>query len=293
MICTKCGASVNNGDNFCEECGASLKQIPQDNKPDIKSFPESKALVYDNNLASVTNIGRRHAKNEDAGIVLKLQNGEDVLIVSDGVSSSLIATSASQKAIEIIKETLLKDDKTPDELIKSAIHSADACIKELPFETREDGIYGPEATVIVAMVSGDTATIGWVGDSRAYIINNIEQELLTVDDSWVELVVANGSMTREEASKDKLAHCVTQVLGMHDQDIEIHTLVRSLKPGDMLLLCSDGLWNYFQGENALLKAITSFGINSDAAHICEHLVGLANSAGGHDNITAALLRIEL
>jgi serine/threonine protein phosphatase PrpC len=99
-------------------------------------------------------------------------------------------------------------------------------------------------------------------------------------------------MTREEAVLDKRAHYVTQVLGMHDQDIDIHNIEHNLKAGDILLLCSDGLWNYFQGENALVKAISAFGVNSDAAYICEHLVGLANSAGGHDNITAALLRIQ-
>lgn len=292
MLCAKCGANVNNGDNFCEECGASLKQNPQRDNNDIEPFPESKAEAYDKNLAAVTNIGRRHPKNEDAGMVMKLQNGENVMIVSDGVSSSFSATSASKMAIDIIKETLLKKDKPPVELILSAIYAADACIKDLPFENREDGVYGPEATVIAVMVTGNTATMGWVGDSRAYVINKDEQKLLTIDDSWIEMVVADGSMTREEASKDKLAHCVTQVLGMHDQKIQVHTLEYELKTGDILLLCSDGLWNYFQGENALQRAIASFGINSDAAYICEHLVGLANSAGGHDNITAAILRVE-
>lgn len=292
MLCRKCGANVNGGDNFCEECGASLKQNSGDVINDIKPFPKSNTEACNKNLAAVTNIGRRHAKNEDAGMVFKLENGENVLIVSDGVSSSFSATSASRMAIEVIRETLLKNDKPPVDLIISGICAADASIKDLPFENREDGVYGPEATVITAMVDGNKATIGWVGDSRAYVINMDEQKLLTIDDSWIEMVVADGSMTREEASRDKLAHCVTQVLGMHDQEIQVHTLVHELNTGDMLLLCSDGLWNYFQGENALQKAITSFGMNSDAAFICEHLVGLANSAGGHDNITAAILRVE-
>lgn len=292
MICAKCGANVSDGDNFCEECGASLKQPPQININDTVSFPRSNTEAYDKNLAVVTNAGRKHTKNEDAGMVLKLQKGENVLAVSDGVSSSFSATSASQMAIDIIKETMLKNHKPPMELMLSAIYAADDCIKSLPFESREDGVYGPEATVITAVVDRNRAVIGWVGDSRAYVINKNEQKLLTVDDSWIEMVVSDGSMTREEASRDRLAHCVTQVLGMHDQEILVHTLEYELKPGDILLLCSDGLWNYFQGENALWKAIVSFGINSDAACICEHLVGLANSAGVHDNITAAMLKVE-
>lgn len=292
MICPKCGASVNSGDNFCEECGTSLRNMILKSNLDPGDFHKSVVTICDSNLAAVTNIGRKHPKNEDSGTAQRLEKGDSILIVADGVSSSFSATSASEMAIEIIKEVLVKKDADAGKLITSAIHSADVCIRELPFERREDVICGPEATVVVALIRDKTATIGWVGDSRAYIISKEGQEQLTVDDSWIEWVVAEGKMTREEASLDKLAHCVTQVLGMHDQDIEVHLLERTLKSGDMLLLCSDGLWNYFQSENALWKSITAFGINSDAASICEYLVTLANSAGGHDNITVALLRIQ-
>jgi PPM family protein phosphatase len=290
MICTKCGATVNVGDNFCEECGASLKKTASSSKTSNESFPKSETFVHDSNLAAVTNKGRRHAANEDAGTVAKCENGDSILIVADGVSSSVNATRGSQKAVDIIKEALMKNESTAKDLIINAINSADACVKTLPYETKEDGLYGPETTVVVALVQGDRATIGWVGDSRAYILNKDKQDQLTVDDSWVELVVANGSMTREQASLDRRAHCVTQVLGMHDQDMEIHLLEYKITKGDMLLLCSDGLWNYFQGDKALLKTVTAFGLGSEAVTICEHLTQLANAAGGHDNITVAILK---
>lgn len=290
MICTKCGASVNDGDNFCEECGVSIKEAAGGSMPINASFPKSETFVYDSNLAAVTNKGRRHPTNEDACIVAKGKNADSILIVADGVSSSVNATSGSQKAIEVIMEALVKNDDPPKEWITSAIRLGDACVKNLPFETKEDGLYGPETTVVLALVQGENVTLGWVGDSRAYILNNAKQQLLTVDDSWIELVVAEGTMTREQASIDKRAHYVTQVLGMHDAEIEVHLTETKLHKGDLLLLCSDGLWNYFQGEKALLSAITAFGINSDAALICEHLIQLANAAGGHDNITVALLK---
>ena len=290
MVCTKCGANVNAEDNFCEECGASVKQAAAASKAINSTFPKSEAIVYDNNLAAVTNKGRRHPNNEDAGIVTKCSNGDSILIVADGVSSSVNATCGSQKAIEVIKEALVKNDVSAKELIINAISSADLCVKALPFETKEDGLYGPETTVVAAMVQGNSITVGWVGDSRAYILNKDNQEQLTVDDSWIELVVAEGSMTRELATLDKRAHYVTQVLGMHDQEAKAHLLECTLNKGDILLLCSDGLWNYFQDEKALLNTITAFGINSDAASICEHLTQLANAAGGHDNITVAILK---
>jgi serine/threonine protein phosphatase PrpC len=281
---------VSAEDNFCEECGASLKKSAVISKSPDLSFPKSELRAYDSNLAVVTNKGRRHAANEDAGTVTKSQNGDVILIVADGVSSSVNATTGSQRAIEVIEQTLIKGDAPAKELIIRAINSADASVKELPYEEKADGLYGPETTVVVSLVQGDNLFIGWVGDSRAYIMNNDKQEQLTVDDSWIELVVADGSMTREEASKDRRAHCVTQVLGMHDQQAEIHFLQSKLNKGDMLMLCSDGLWNYFQGEKDLLNTITAFGINSEAISICEHLTDLANAAGGHDNITVALFK---
>lgn len=290
MVCTKCGAKVNTGDNFCEECGASLKQSSPASTTLNIAFPKSETIVYDSNLAVVTNKGRRHPANEDAGTVIRCLNGDSILIVADGVSSSVDAVSGSQKAIDIMKEALVKAEARTKESLFAAISSADSCVKELPFETKEDGLYGPETTVVAAVVKGNNAVIGWVGDSRAYILNEHSQELLTVDDSWIELVVAEGSMTREQASSDKRAHYVTQVLGMHDADAEIHLLECVLNKGDLLMLCSDGLWNYFQGEKALINTIINFGINSEAAAICEHLAKLANAAGGHDNITVAILK---
>lgn len=290
MLCSKCGSSVNEEDNFCEECGASLQKNIAREASTYMTFPKSDIVVYDNNLAAATNIGRRHATNEDSGTVLKRDNGDIVLIVADGVSSSVNATSASQKAINEIKNILIKEDDSAKNLISLAIHSADKCIKTLPFESKEDGIYGPETTIVVALVQDKTVTIGWVGDSRAYILNQDKQDLLTIDDSWIELVVAEGLMTREQAVIDKRAHCVTQVLGMHDQPAKIHILECKIKEGDLLMLCSDGLWNYFQNEKALLNTITAYGINSNAVDICENLVGLANAAGGRDNITVALYR---
>jgi PPM family protein phosphatase len=301
MECPKCGANVYEVDNFCEECGASLKKTNVSNNSltnnngtctnsVCEAFPKSEITVCDNNLAAATNMGRKHSPNEDAGTVVKSENGDSVLIVADGVSSSVNATTGSRRAVEVIREALVKGNLSAKEGVISAIRLANTAIKELPYESREDGLYGPETTVVTALVQGDTATIGWVGDSRAYVIGRDRQEKLTVDDSWAELVVAEGTMTEEEAMADRRAHCVTQVLGMHDQQAKAHLLEYKLKEEDILLLCSDGLWNYFQGEKGLLKAITAFGINSEAVHICEHLVGLANAAGGHDNITVAVYR---
>lgn len=290
MVCPKCGSFVNDGDNFCEECGSSVRKAASSYNSSDVSVNKSVVVEWDNNLAVVTNIGRTHKTNEDTGTVARYENVKTILVVADGVSSSVNAISASKVAVDVVKEILYKGQDSDLNLVRTAIEAANKAVIALPYETRPDGIYGPETTVVTALVTGDTAAIGWVGDSRAYKFSEGKQELLTIDDSWVELVVASGKMTRNEAISDKRAHYVTQILGMHDQAVEIHLIQQKLEKDDMLMLCSDGLWNYFQGENALLNAITTFGIGSNAVHICEHLVQLANAEGGRDNITVALLK---
>lgn len=292
MNCPKCGAKTIEGDNFCEECGASLKKAvdkecdPESTKAELKSG----IVVVDSTLAEVSNVGIKHPKNEDAGTVAKCEDGSYILVVSDGVSSALNSTTASQEAVEKVKEVLSGSQGDEINLVSRAINEANELVLGLPYETRTDGIYGPEATIVAAKVVEGIATIGWVGDSRAYIISKTEQRLLTVDDSWVEYVVASGEMTREDAMKDRRSHCVTQVLGMHDQAMEIHLVQHKIEEGEMLLLCSDGLWNYLESGNDLQKAILDFSYEKDAIEICEHLVSLANDAGGHDNITVAILK---
>lgn len=292
MVCPKCGANIIEGDNFCEDCGASLNKASQTpcTCEDCSEAIKSDILTIDSSLAVACNVGRKHPKNEDSGTVMRCVNGAIIMVVSDGVSSAVNAISASSQAVAKVKEILKVAAAIDMNIVREAINEANNIVLGLPYETRADGIYGPEATIVAASVVGDKIVIGWVGDSRAYIISETAQELLTVDDSWIELVVASGEMTRSQAVVDKRAHYVTQVLGMHDMPMEVHTLERKIEKGQMLLLCSDGLWNYMQGDNDLQKAILDFGIEKDAVEICEHLVALANNAGGHDNITAAILK---
>jgi serine/threonine protein phosphatase PrpC len=292
MVCPKCGAQINEDDNFCEDCGASLKKIRQAGcgSEDEKENPKSDVLVIDSSLAVACNVGRRHPRNEDSGTVMRCVDGTVIMVVSDGVTSAVNSISASQQAINKVKEVLAGGLRNDMDSVKNSINRANDIILGLPYETREDGIYGPEATIVIASVTGNIVTIGWVGDSRAYVLSELEQKLLTTDDSWIELVVAAGEMTRDEAMKDKRSHYVTQVMGMHDQEMEIHTLQCRLEENEMLLLCSDGLWNYFPGNDDLLKIITDFGMDKDAAEICDYLVNMANNAGGHDNITVAILK---
>jgi len=245
-------------------------------------------------LAMVSDIGRKHAHNEDCGTVAKGENEDVVLVVADGVSTSFHPAGASAATARIVKEMLLAACAPEEamEVMKAAIASAHETVMALPSGDNPD-LDEPECTVVAAKVSGKIVTIGWVGDSRAYLVTETAEKLLTVDDSWVEQVVKAGLFTREEANSDRRAHSVTQVLGMKDGEVEVHVISTEIAPNEILLLCSDGLWNYFQQAAGLAAKIgemkEKLGQDVTSNSICQVLVEEANARGGHDNITVAIL----
>ena len=248
----------------------------------------------DGRLAMLSDVGRKLARNEDCGTVARGKNGEAVLVVADGVSTSYHGAEASAATVKALKEVLLADH-APEEtmtLMKRAISTAHEAVMALPGSGSPD-LGGPECTVVAAKVSGKVVTIGWVGDSRAYLVGETAQRLLTVDDSWVEEMVKAGLYTREEATEDQRAHCVTQALGMKDDVVKPHVISTEIAANETLLLCSDGLWNYFQRDGSLAGKISEIkeklGADVTSNAICQALVEEANAQGGHDNITVTTL----
>jgi serine/threonine protein phosphatase PrpC len=142
--------------------------------------------------------------------------------------------------------------------------------------------------VVVALCRAGRVAIGWAGDSRAYLVGPEAVEQLTVDDSWAEQAVRSGEMPREQAMLDKRAHLVTQVLGMRDQQVDIHVVEHELPADHALLLCSDGLWNYFLESGDLADALRQHN-SGDTLSVCRYLVDAVNERGGQDNVTVAIL----
>ncbi len=319
MICPKCGYTASATDHFCENCGAALSEAvaashtagvqvchcpPGQSKPDedgycqvcgVRCVSESVAArkhvesSIDEHLAVVSDIGRRHAINEDAGEVARSGGNTVVLVVADGVSSATDSASASEATVEVVMSALqsVPEDVVLSDAVRSAIEKANQAVIDLPFAGGTED--GPETTIVVALCRGGRVAVGWAGDSRAYLIGPDAQERLTVDDSWVEDVVRSGEMDREQAMRDKRAHLVTQVLGMRDQQPDIHVIERELPEDCALLLCSDGLWNYFPEDGELAGAVRQH-TPGDALSLCRSLVNAANERGGQDNVTVAMFQ---
>jgi serine/threonine protein phosphatase PrpC len=141
---------------------------------------------------------------------------------------------------------------------------------------------------VAAFVDADGATIGWAGDSRAYLLS-AAGKLLTRDDSWVNWIVETGEMTEAQAMHSPDAHAILQCLGDPHDPPEPHVVITPLSHGDRLLFCTDGLWNYAATPSALMVEMAGF--SGPALAMCQALVKFANDSGGRDNVTAAMLLV--
>ena len=146
---------------------------------------------------------------------------------------------------------------------------------------------GMGTTLTAALVEGDEVAIAHVGDSRAYVLRDGELRLLTSDHSLVEELRRQGRLTSEQAEDHPQRSIITRALGP-EAEVEVDTLTVSARPGDVFLLCSDGLTTMLKDEE-IVAALSSGESLSDAA---TRLVREANEAGGRDNITVVAFRLE-
>jgi len=140
-------------------------------------------------------------------------------------------------------------------------------------------------TTIVALVTlGDRVVVGHVGDSRAYMLRDGKLQRLTNDHSWVSEQVRLGLLTDEEAKRHPMRNIITRALGNRD-DLEVETGEEPVRPGDVFLLCSDGL-NSMLGDEEILAILARH--REEPREACQALVDQANEHGGEDNVTVVV-----
>jgi serine/threonine protein phosphatase PrpC len=240
-------------------------------------------------LAGVTDRGLRHPRNEDAMALatVVLPDGPAALVVvSDGVSSAPRPDEASLTAVKtaiLALEQAIGAGTDPADASRDAALAAAAELRDL---AGSDG--APAATYVSAVVRRDQVTTCWLGDSRAYWLDADQAERLTTDDSFAEEIVAAGLASAEEAMASPQAHVITRWLGADLPEPRPH-VARFSPPGPgVLLVCSDGLWNYLPGA-ADLAALALPAALTDPLAAAASLVKFAVDAGGMDNITAVLV----
>ena len=324
--CPQCAATVGHGDRFCESCGAALAEIRRvaiprpelavegpctdcGNETDAQGY----CLVCGHRRAApdrdqadlgtvvlVTDRGIAHARNEDAAAAGMLGAGVTgrppaiAVAVCDGVSTSsdahMAAAAASKAGVDAMLSAITVSDDAPAAMLAGLTEAAAAAVK-----VKTDASDSPSCTYTAAIVARSPEgavqiTVGNVGDSRAYWFPEAgTPRQLTVDDSLAqELITAGASADSEVVQRG--AHTLTRWLGADAESTPWAT--SSVQPitvesAGVLLLCSDGLWNYLPDATDIAPFVAGVGATAAARALVDHAV----NAGGADNITVALIPI--
>lgn len=234
-----------------------------------------------------SDIGKVRDMNQDSYYISDKDDKIKLYIVADGMGGYKGGEIASKLAIESSKNYIINNfdqiKKERDqiiELIKNAIEYANMVVYEKSKEVPE--LAGMGTTIDVCLIYLNRIYIGHIGDSRVYRLRKNFFRKLTVDDSYVEQLVKEGNITKEEAYNHPKKNMLTKALGC-TVFVEPTVLVKGFMKGDILLMCTDGLTNMLK-DDKICEIIKQ---NNEQAS--KELVKKANEQGGYDNITAVII----
>jgi serine/threonine protein phosphatase PrpC len=226
----------------------------------------------------MTHTGRRRRHNEDSFV-----HEPPLFAIADGMGGPRAGEVASRLAAGAL--SIGDVGGTGTERVVALINEANRRVYERSAE--DETVSGMGTTITVALVEDSTVTLGHVGDSRAYLVRDGTLEQLTEDHSLVAELVRGGKLSPEEAEHHPQRAVITRALGT-DPDVDVDTFTVQAQPGDVFLLCSDGLTTMIGDETILRVLEERRGDLDDAA---KELIRLANKAGGDDNITVVAFDI--
>jgi len=322
MTCPNCGEPIWPDDNFCQACSTELAPAVssgeqaaeavaacptcKDSTISPEGYCESCGYKVPSGrdhveldlglVAGVTDRGQRHTRNEDA-MALATANSVSgpvaLSVVCDGVSTSSNPDEASQKAAQSAVQVLLSAVRSGSDLAKASARAVMSAQKALADMAQEADLFAnaPSATFVSAVVTTTEATVCWLGDSRAYWIDAAgpaESRQLTVDDSVAQELIKTGLMSEAEALASPQGHVVTGWIGADAGDAKPHVSVITPEGPGLVLLCSDGLWNY-RPDAAGIAELAGPDAISEPLRAAGKLVTFANEQGGSDNITVTLI----
>jgi len=243
--------------------------------------------------ASLTDVGLQRSNNEDSYLYWEPDSDEDfrrkgrLAVVADGMGGYEGGQEASRLAVETVRSVYDNAfGADPQATLVEAFASAHQNIQRFAIEHPQ--FYGMGTTCTAAAIVERQLYFAHVGDSRLYLIRGKNISRLTRDHSYVGRLVESGIVRSEDAESHPQRHILTAALGS-GRDITPHIPEHPLplEEGDVLLLCSDGLWGLV-GDQELASIVQA----DPPAEACQKLVTLALERGGPDNITALVLRIS-
>jgi PPM family protein phosphatase len=234
--------------------------------------------------AALSDRGHKRRSNEDA-FGYSVEHG--VYLVCDGMGGAAAGEIASSLAIEEMLRALISraHGRSVPETAKLAVAAANHAIYTR--SQRNHKLSGMGTTLVGLLVGERHAWVLNVGDSRCYRQRDGHLQQITLDHSLVEEQVRLGRMTASEARRSPLRNVITRALGTQSR-VTPDIFELDTDPGDLFLLCSDGLTREL--SDPLIESLLSVDLPLD--ELCARLVGAANKAGGHDNITCLLVRAQ-
>ncbi|MDX6640478.1 MAG: family protein phosphatase [Solirubrobacteraceae bacterium] len=227
-----------------------------------------------------TNTGMARRANEDS-----YWSQSPLFVVADGMGGAQAGEVASATAIEAFQQGLPDGPKSAEERLAALVADANARVHHKSISDRD--LSGMGTTTTAAYVGETEVALAHVGDSRAYLLRDGDFERLTHDHSLVEEFVRQGKLTPEEADEHPQRSIITRALGP-ESEVEVDRLSVRGRDGDVLLICSDGLTSMVP-EARVAEIIRGAGSLGEAGRA---LIKAANDAGGRDNITVILFRLE-
>lgn len=278
-------------------------------------------MIHWLSVAGLTDVGRERKLNEDRFYYKVIQASDEgplgLLVVADGMGGHLAGEIASQWAIGTLKRELAPLFRPQDpsvtrrldaealaavgsgvtvrleetdlaRLLEHAVERANQVLLGYAHK-HQDEAGGMGSTLTLGVVEDNRLTVAHVGDSRAYLWRDGRLGQLTEDHSVPGALLKQGRITPEEAHEHPHRHVLYRCLGLKPNlEVDIYPAM-DLQAGDMLLFCSDGLWDMIYPVERLAAYLAS---EANPLFICRRLVDAANDAGGEDNITIVLARVE-
>jgi PPM family protein phosphatase len=236
-------------------------------------------------VAALTDIGRVRSANEDA---YGLCSEEGFFVVCDGMGGAAAGEVASQTAVAAAMEAVCKarQQDNPQRLLEKSTAAANQRV--FSRAEHDSALYGMGTTLISLLVRSGHVYVAHVGDSRCYRYRAGTLERQTHDHSLVDEQVRLGQMTPAEAEQSPFRNVITRAIGTRST-VNADIAEVSAQPGDIFLLCSDGLTRELSDKR--IAELLSEKSSADLQELCSRLIKAANRAGGKDNITCLLVKI--
>lgn len=295
VACRTCASPVFDDELFCEACGSRISgepEAPQARAARLPSEREERDLGV---IAALTDRGHRRPRNEDA-MAIATAEGRVVAVVCDGVASTANSHLASRAAADAVRAELQATLDAPQwpepgemsALMGEAFARAQVAVTLVPDDEPDGNDVSPSTTLVTAVATAERVVVGNLGDSRAYWLSSVagRSRLLTVDDSWAQERIAEG-VAADIAYADPDAHTITRWIGGDAESVVPTLTFMEVEEPGLLVLCTDGLWNYFEDVDRLGDLVPRS--PTTPMQIARELTDAALEAGGQDNITVVVL----